>query len=171
MEEDREKLYEQESEPRDQQVIDGQEDVEEQGKKSILSMWFSLPTALEKQVTKRFLTAFLLAFVGILFCIEIKRMEGLAFVALGAYMVWTGISIILDWHSGKVTELLLTCVSIETHVANSRTRVTMITDDVPPEYYIYNLPGGQKDVMPQHIPCLVYVKDTTPDLIIAWMTL
>ena len=147
------------------------EEPQEQERYSLVSMWLDLPTALQRHVTYRFLMAFLLAFVGVLLCLHIRSMHGMILVLLAAYIIWSAISVISDWHNGGISELVLTCVSVEPQGLNARTRVTMITSDIPPKYHIYYLPGGRKDSFPPNVPCLVYVKDSAPDRVIAWMAL
>lgn len=152
-------------------VQDAEENRENTEKKSFVAMWMDLPTALQRHVAQRFLMAFILAFVGVLLCIELHRKDPVLLVVFAVYIIWSALSLMIDWYDHKISELLLTCVSAESMGRGSRTKVTMISDEVPPEYHFYYLPGGKKDVMPINIPCLVYVRDTEPDLILTWFSL
>lgn len=142
----------------------------EQSDSGFFQSWFGLPTALQRAVMKRFLLAIGCVFLGILSCAAAGGLGGLFMVVIAIGSVFMGLSIIWDWYRGRIIETMAICITVDSSALKKRTRVTFVAQDDPTEYYVYNVPGVKVHFTPS-VTYLTYVKEETPDLLLAWMAL
>lgn len=171
----------QEDKPQDEEVAPDMEaeagqEVPEEGI-GIVATILSMPDGLFGAFLKRLGLMLLAIIAGIIMMAEFYiPFKQAFFLFLGAgWMLWGAVSIVLDFHNGKIIERVLVCSYVDYHrfrAGGSRSRVVFSNNDPDnPLYFEYNLPGKKTREFIPHMVYLTYVREDTPLLLLAWKRL
>lgn len=100
-----------------------------------------LPSALAKEEVRKYIIAAVMVLAIVTLTFTFLSVALLMFLLIPAYMVYSAISIRLDFKDGIIKEMPLICYSVKTLPVRKCTHVSFRTDDEVPSYFAYNIPG------------------------------
>lgn len=137
----------------------------------------SLPPALTKVVVKSFLFAFGCLLAGVFFAVALRELSPLVFLLIGAWLAWSGLSILLDYRAGKIVERTVVCTGVAHRLGEGvmgkkmSRRITVAFRDVDEGdggYYQYILPAGVAGDFIVSAVYATYVRAHIPQVLLAY---
>ncbi len=152
--------------------VESKKEEEEKKEPSFLETLVELPSGLSRKVFLEFLAgaAFFVGTVVMLIATKTPEMA-LGFL-LAAWFVWMGLSIVFDWQSGEIEEVVLVCVSCSKVPMRDRVRVMFRTpNEEIPSYYEYNFPSKNRAQFMPNMTYVIYIRRSTPQILLGYQAL
>lgn len=126
-----------------------------------------LPSGLEKRVLKQYFTAILMGLIVLGLAIYYREPSYLWALAIPAGLVYLAVTTTYEYNDGKITELAVICTSVNTLKLRRSTHVTFRTDDDPPRYYNFIIPGKVENIFPNS-GYVIYFSQAQPDKLLGY---
>lgn len=126
-----------------------------------------LPSGLQQKVTKQYLAAFFMTIVIITFAVYYREARYLFALFIPSALIYLGVSTSYAFDEGNIIEVAVICTSVNTYRMRDTTHVTFRTNDDPPKYYNFILPGKTEKIFPNS-GYIIYFNCTQPDRLIGY---
>lgn len=125
-----------------------------------------LPDGLHLHVIKQYLTAALIAIITVVLLAVYKdAMYSVGFILTGV-LAYMGIETTMDYAEGKITEVAVTCATVQHIFGRKTTRVVFRTDEEAPEYFEFIIPGKQIHKYVANYAYIIYFKANQPNILL-----
>lgn len=140
--------------------------IEDEGEKGIL------PTPLKDLRTKQYLVGFSIIILCVGYAIAAAAPKALLFSFLGMIMLFKGFMIEHDYYSGKIQEITLICTSARAAILKDSAIVSFMSTDDVPSFFQFAVPSRKSlDVFIPNGVYIVYFNKSTPNAIMAYISL
>lgn len=107
--------------------------------------------------------AFLVVFLAVFY----KTPSYLFGLVIPAGLVYLGISTTHDFDDGSIVELAVLCTGVATYKLRKTTHVTFRTDDDPPKFLSFILPGKEEKIFPNSA-YIIYFNQRQPETLLGY---
>lgn len=131
-----------------------------------------LPHGLQEKVGKQYLTAVVMTIAIIILAIYYRSPSHLFGIVIPVALIYLGINTTYDFDDGNIEELAVVCTSVNTYKMRDTTHVVFRTEDNPPKYFSFIIPGKHEaDKLIPNSSYVIYFNSDHPESLLGYVQL